>query len=349
MAKPPKSGLDYWPRDVGLFQDRKFRRLKSEYGYLALVVYEQLLDMIYSDKGYYLEYDEETKDDAVWDICSVFQGKHQPEPQTIADVIAGLAERGLFDGDCFKRGLITSKRIQKTYYRCTVDRKSIEIDFDIWLLDAAEMESMSKRSLILSEYINRSNNSVNRSNNEVNQPNYPQSKVNESKVNESKAEESKAGEASTNASAAAAAAADIDILSNYEIDKVTEHYRDRIGYGFVKEQMECVKEWLDAGVEYEMIKTAIDEAALEGVKKFSYIKAIVEDKLNLGIKTLDGFRRQKEAYERRKAERDPYPAFGVKKNAFNNYADTNKTDYGEIERIITSDAYLDSLINGWGK
>lgn len=188
MAKPPKSGLDYWPRDVGLFQDRKFRRLKSEYGYLALVVYEQLLDMIYSDKGYYLEYDEETKDDAVWDICSALQGKHQPEPQTIADVIAGLAERGLFDGDCFKRGLITSKRIQKTYYRCTVDRKSIEINFDIWLLDAAEMESMSKRSLILSEYINRSNNSVNRSNNEVNQPNYPQSKVKESKVNESRVE-----------------------------------------------------------------------------------------------------------------------------------------------------------------
>ena len=249
MAKPPKSGLDYWPRDVGLFQDRKFRRLKTEYGYLALVVYEQLLDMIYSDKGYYLEYDEETKDDAVWDICSVLQGKHQPEPQTIADVIAGLAERGLFDGDCFKRGLITSKRIQKTYYRCTVDRKAIEINFDIWLLDEAEMESMSKRSLILSEYINRSNNSVNRSNNEVNQPNYPQSKVKKSKVNESKAEESKAGEASASASAAATAAADTDIQYISDIDKVMDHYRERIGYGFVKEQMECVQDWLDAGVE----------------------------------------------------------------------------------------------------
>ena len=253
MAKPPKSGLDYWPRDVGLFQDRKFRRLKSEYGYLALVVYEQLLDMIYSDKGYYLEYDEETKDDVVWDICSALQGKHQPEPQTIADVIAGLAERGLFDGDCFKRGLITSKRIQKTYYRSAVDRKSIEINFDIWLLDEAEMESMSKGSLILSEYINRSNNSVNRSNNEVNQPNYPQSKVKESKVNESKVEESKAGEASAyasaNAYAAATAAADTDILSNYEIDNVIERYRERIGYGFVKEQMDCAREWLDAGAE----------------------------------------------------------------------------------------------------
>ena len=291
MAKPPKSGLDYWPRDVGLFQDRKFRRLKTEYGYLALVVYEQLLDMIYSDKGYYLEYDEETKDDAVWDICSSLQGKHQPEPQTIADVIAGLAERGLFDGDCFKRGLITSKRIQKTYYRSAVDRKAIEIDFDIWLLDEAEMESMSKRSLILSEYINRSNNSVNRSNNEVNQPNYPQSKVKESKVNESKAEESKAGEASANASAAATA--DIDILSNYEIDKVTEHYRDRIGYGFVKEQMECVKDWLDAGVESEMINAAIDEAASADVKKFSYVKAIVEDRISRGIKSLNAFNNAK--------------------------------------------------------
>ena len=249
MAKPPKSGLDYWPRDVGLFQDRKFRRLKSEYGYLALVVYEQLLDMIYSDKGYYLEYDEETKDDAVWDICSALQGKHQPEPQTIADVIAGLAERGLFDGDCFKRGLITSKRIQKTYYRSAVDRKSIEINFDIWLLDEAEMESMSKGSLILSEYINRSNNSVNRSNNEVNQPNYPQSKVKESKVNESKAEESKAGEASASASAAATAAADTDIQHISDIDKVMDHYRERIGYGLVKEQMGCARGWLDAGAE----------------------------------------------------------------------------------------------------
>ena len=209
------------------------------------------------------------------------------------------------------------------------------------------MESMSKRSLILSEYINRSNNSVNRSNNEVNQPNYPQSKVKESKVNESKAEESKAGEASAYASAAAAAAADADIQYISDIDKVMDHYRERIGYGLVKEQTDCVKDWLDAGAEPEMIKAAIDEAALEGVKKFSYIKAIVEDKLNLGIKTLDGFMRQKEAYQRRKAERDPYPAFGVKKNAFNNYADTNKTDYNEIERIITSDAYLDSLINGW--
>ena len=196
-----------------------------------------------------LEYDKETKYDAVWDICSALQGKHQPEPQTIADVIAGLAERGLFDGDCFKRGLITSKRIQRTYYRCTVDRKSIEINFDIWLLDEAEMESMSKRSLILSEYINRSNNSVNRSNNEVNQPNYPQSKVKESKVNKSKAEESKAGEASASASAAATAAADTDIQYISDIDKVMDHYRERIGYGFVKEQMECVQDWLDAGVE----------------------------------------------------------------------------------------------------
>lgn len=112
---------------------------------------------------------------------------------------------------------------------------------------------MSKRSLILSEYINRSNNSVNRSNNEVNQPNYPQSKVKESKVNESKAEESKAGEASASASAnayaAATAAADTDILSNYEIDNVIERYRERIGYGFVKEQMDCAREWLDAGAE----------------------------------------------------------------------------------------------------
>ena len=69
--------------------------------------------------------------------------------------------------------------------------------------------------------------------------------------------------------------------------------------------------------------------------------------MSLGIKSLNAFNMQKEAHQRRKAERNQYPAFGVRKNKFNNYTDTNKTDYGEIERIITSDAYLDSLINGW--
>ena len=104
--------------------------------------------------------------------------------------------------------------------------------------------------------------------------------------------------------------------------------------------MECVKEWLDAGVEYEMIKAAIDEAASAGVKKFSYVKAIVEDRISLGIKSLNAFNMQKKAYERRKAERNQYPAWGVKKNKFNNYTDTNKTDYDEIERNL--DRLLDN-------
>ena len=32
MARPEKSGIDYYPRDIGLCRDRKFRRLRLKYG-----------------------------------------------------------------------------------------------------------------------------------------------------------------------------------------------------------------------------------------------------------------------------------------------------------------------------
>lgn len=305
MAKPPKSGLDYWPRDVGLFQDRKFRKLKTEYGYVALVVYEQLLDMIYSDKGYYLEYNAETKDDVVWDICSVLQGKHQPEPQTIADVIAGLAERGLFDGDCFKNGLITSKRVQETYYRCTVDRKAIEINFDIWLLDTGEMESMSKRSLILSEYINRSNNTVNRSNNPVNQPNYSQSKVKESKVNKSKVNDSNTADKAA---------------------VIFKHYESMTGRNVTPTMISDIDSFTAEGAEVDLILAVIDYAVDAGKGNWNYMRGTVNHLLGEGISSL-------KAYKTKQAERS-----AMKKNTansqrskFNNYDDTNKTDYEKLE------------------
>lgn len=189
-----KTGIDYYPRDVGLMRDRKFNRARQKYGYLIYVIYDALLEMIYSDKGYYLLYDNVTKDDVLWDLQDYCKGKYSVESATISDVIGMLVECGLFSGYHFKQGIITSRRIQEVYYRTTVERRKVDVDFNIWMLSLEEMKTISSKSLILQSAevranIERSsdehqpNNKENQTKNEDNQTNFPQSKVNKSKVN----------------------------------------------------------------------------------------------------------------------------------------------------------------------
>ena len=175
MAAPKKRGLDYFPFEIGLLQERKLRKLKMQYGTVATTTYLALLELIYGDKGYYLEY-AENKDDVIWQVLGIMQGRFQPTAETVSDVIDGLVDVQLFSADCYPK-IITSKRVQQTYYSATVDRKAVDIDFEIWMLSEEEMRALSSKSFILQEFINRPNNGVNRPNNGVNRPNNSQSKV----------------------------------------------------------------------------------------------------------------------------------------------------------------------------
>lgn len=182
MAAPKKQGLDYFPFEIGLLQDRKLRKLKMQYGTVATTTYLALLELIYGDKGYYLEY-AENKDDVIWQILGIMQGRFQPTAETVSDVIDGLVDVQLFSADRYPK-IITSKRVQQTYYSATVDRKAVDIDFEIWMLSEEEMRALSSKSFILQQFINRPNNGVNRPINEVNRPNNPQGKVKYSCKNE---------------------------------------------------------------------------------------------------------------------------------------------------------------------
>lgn len=188
MSAPTKQGLDYYPCSVGLLKDRKFRPLRLKYGSIVGTVYMALLDLIYSDKGYYIEYGA-NKDNVVWDVMEYLQGKFQPDAETVCDVIDGLVACELFSGDHYPK-IITSRRVQETYYRATVDRKAVEIEFDVWLMTVEEMSEISTKSPILAKIVNRPKNEVNCPNNSINRPNNPESKVNKSKVNKSRVEES---------------------------------------------------------------------------------------------------------------------------------------------------------------
>lgn len=175
MAAPKKRGLDYFPFEIGLLQDRKLRKLKMQYGTIATTTYLSILEMIYGDKGYYLEY-AENKDDVIWQVLEIMQGRFQPAAETVSDVIDGLVDVQLFSADYYPK-IITSKRVQQTYYSATVDRKAVEVNFEIWMLSEEEMRALSSKSLILQQFLNRPKNEVNRPINGVNRPNNSQSKV----------------------------------------------------------------------------------------------------------------------------------------------------------------------------
>ena len=190
MARPRKPGLDYFPLDVSTLGDAKLIAARRKYGYLATIVYLQLLCITYRDKGYYIEYDKDTKDVVISQILSEsLIGKYQPDYNTIEDVINELVACRLFSHDLYQLGFLTSLRIQETYYKATIDRKSVLVDDKIWMLNQESMQRMSTRHSLLSKIVNRPNNPVNQRNNEVNQSNNTQSKEKESKEKESKGNE----------------------------------------------------------------------------------------------------------------------------------------------------------------
>lgn len=188
-----KEGLEYFSFHVGLLEDRKFRRAKLKYGYLAPIVYVTLLCILYKDKGYYIDYSDDKRDDVLWDILNTLQGKYQPSAETVAEIIEELVACGLFSGDQFNSKIITSTRAQKVFYHATVDRKAVKVDFDKWLLTEEEMRAISEKSLILHNYINRPINEINRPNEPVNRPNDTQ-RIEKNRIEKKSKEESICGE-----------------------------------------------------------------------------------------------------------------------------------------------------------
>lgn len=139
--------------------DPKLITARRKYGAAAIVVYLQLLVMAYRDKGYYLSYRDAERDGVIWAIKSeVLSGRYEPDAEKIAEMINCLAACGLFDGDLFRQGIITSHRMQEHYYFATAARTNPEVRWELWLLTEDEMREISSRSVLLQKFISREEN-----------------------------------------------------------------------------------------------------------------------------------------------------------------------------------------------
>lgn len=181
-----KCGLDYYSHYIGMTKDSKLRKIRKQYGSVGVDVWLAVLDLIYSDKGYYIPYGDENEiDDVTWKVADYIKGKYAPDVTTVEEIIESLVACGLFSGDLFRLGILSSKRIQLQYYASTVERKAVEIIPEYWIVSLDEMKKLSEKSSILRFFSNRPNIGDNRPISGENRPNTEQSKVNKSKVKES--------------------------------------------------------------------------------------------------------------------------------------------------------------------
>jgi hypothetical protein len=148
LAAPLKEGLDYFPFSVDLFDDEELDYLREQYGAVINDVYILLLCLTYKKKGYYIPYEtSKDKKECVWFVYKHIRGGKYPiKLEAIPDMIEALVRERLFSAAHYPK-IITSERIQVTYYKATVDRKpeSLDIRDDIWMLSAEQMRKLSQK------------------------------------------------------------------------------------------------------------------------------------------------------------------------------------------------------------
>ena len=188
MARPRKTGLDYFPFDVDFFSNKKIKILRARYGADGVAIYIFLLCEIYRN-GYYIVWDNDYKY-VISDELNLSDG-------LIEQVLTFLVERSLLNSILLDSDtILTSPGIQKRYQEAVKKRVSkstekIPVDDRLWLLKKDETQSFicNTQNQSLSE--KNPNKSENNDSFSYEKPHkVKQSKVKQSKVNKSKVKQS---------------------------------------------------------------------------------------------------------------------------------------------------------------
>lgn len=160
-----KSGIDYFPLDVTL--NAKFELIEAEFGLTGFGVVVHLLQEIYGKAGYYIEWTEE--------VALLFARKVGLGGSVVSEIIGASIRRGMFDKEKYdKYHVLTSKGIQERYFEAVSRRKTLEVDYNILLVDVAK--------ILPNAYISAKNVNIFSKNADIER----QSKVEKSRVEKSK-------------------------------------------------------------------------------------------------------------------------------------------------------------------
>ena len=184
MARPRKTGLDYFPKDVDTWDNFRIMDLVNEYGPLGYCVYDIVRDEIYKN-GYYLEV---PLDKVAALVVRKIGNRWVKDKNLVLQVIQYCADIGLLHNALLTQSVMTSVGIQRRYSEVTVRNKVDTSKY--WLLEKNNyqeaLESASKNPVSVTK------TRVSAAKTPINATEIPQKgrKVNEIKVNKSKAKQS---------------------------------------------------------------------------------------------------------------------------------------------------------------
>lgn len=129
MARPLKTGLDYFPLDVQF--DDEVNLIIADFGIEGLGVLISMFQNIYGNKGYY----------AKWTIreMKLFSRKVGLEFDLSTQIITECIDWGIFNKEKFeKHSILTSRRIQEHYASSTYKRSGVSMLEEYLMIDISD-------------------------------------------------------------------------------------------------------------------------------------------------------------------------------------------------------------------
>lgn len=159
MARPEKQGLEYFPLDINIESDDKVYLIHAKHGIVGFGLLIKLLIKIYRN-GYYMKFGEREE--------IIFASQNNIDVIACKNIINDCINESFFDKNIYYNyKILTSRGIQKRYFKIVERRKKVEYIEEIMLIDidTSKYENLVNVSI---NSINVDNNSTRIKNSEVN-------------------------------------------------------------------------------------------------------------------------------------------------------------------------------------
>ncbi|WP_409229066.1 DUF4373 domain-containing protein [Gudongella sp. SC589] len=137
MARPQKSGLDYFSLDVVMSDEVEI--IEAEYGLEGFAILIKLYQKIYSE-GYYYQWGDKEQ--------ILFSNRVSVDRNLLITIVDNCVKWGLFDEKLYKTyNILTSRRIQNQYFTATYKRTGLEVIQEYLLIDISDRDNVTTTSV----------------------------------------------------------------------------------------------------------------------------------------------------------------------------------------------------------
>lgn len=157
MARPKKSGIDFYSMDTNFYTQTQTRLLKKEIGFEGICFYQYIAGVVL-DKGYYSFFDDDLK----LDICDYFSF----DDDKINEYLRILLDKNFLDKELFKKyNILTSKKLQAMFLKVIKGRSSTKLTAEYLLITPFDiLEEITKKttSIIIFDLANTKHTILNK-------------------------------------------------------------------------------------------------------------------------------------------------------------------------------------------